>query len=310
MSRTDNAITILGIFVADATFRAARPPGIGETVIGTSFALSPGGKGSNQAVAAAKAGADVTFISRLGEDAFADLARKTWANAGVKPHVINDPASYTGAASIFVDDVSGDNAITVCPGAAMEISVADIESWADVISHSRVFMTQLEQPIETAQKALEIARQSGAITILNPAPAAVLPDAIFSLCDYITPNETEARDLTGIEVVDLESARLAADALLDKGAGCAIITLGEQGVLAHDARQSIHIPAFNAGPVVETTGAGDAFNGAFATAIADGQSLLEAARFGCAVAAISVTRPGAAASMPDLAEVQELLKDL
>ena len=158
-----------------------------------------------------------------------------------------------------------------------------------------------------AHRALEIAREGGAITILNPAPAAEIAPDMLALCDYVTPNETEAEELTGIKVSGLEDAKLAAEKLIERGVGVAIITLGENGVLYHDGSLTEHVPAISAGPVVETTGAGDAFNGGFAAALARGADPIEAVRFGCATAGISVTRPGTAPSMPNLAEIEALL---
>jgi ribokinase len=300
-------VVILGVFVADTAYRAARAPRMGETILGSDFKLGPGGKGSNQAVAAGRLGADVTFVTRLGRDPFADMARATWKEAGVKASVIEMPESYTGAAYIFVEETTGNNAIIVCPGAATFISPDDIEANAALIRSAGVFVTQLEQPIEAALRALEIAREAGVSTILNPAPAAKLPDRIYALSDYLTPNETETAELTGLKVESVDDARRAADRLLAMGVGTAIITLGEKGALLHAKGQSEHVPAVSAGPVVETTGAGDAFNGGLAAALARGKSPLEAVRFANAVAGISVTRPGTAPSMPTLAEVEALL---
>ncbi|WP_404927110.1 ribokinase [Mesorhizobium sp. ORM16] len=300
-------IVILGVFVADTAYRAARQPRMGETILGTSFTLGPGGKGSNQAVAAGKLGADATFLTRLGVDAFADMAKRTWKDAGVKNAVIDTPDSYTGAAYIFVEEGTGNNAIIVSPGAAMLISPDDIEANAALIRGAGVFVTQLEQPIEAALRALEIARGAGVTTILNPAPAARLPDRIYSLCDYLTPNETETEELTGMKVASVDDARAAAGKLLEKGAGAVIVTLGEKGALLHTRDRSEHVAAVSAGPVVETTGAGDAFNGGLAAALSRGVEPLQAVRFACAVAGISVTRPGTAPSMPDLHEVEALL---
>jgi ribokinase len=300
-------IVILGVFVADTAYRAARQPRLGETILGKHFVLGPGGKGSNQSVACGRLGAEVSFITRLGEDAFAEIARQTWRQAGVTPAVIATPESYTGAAYIFIEEATGNNAIIVCPGAASLIAPDDIEAWGEIIRGAGVFITQLEQPIEAALRALEIARAAGVATILNPAPAAELPPAIFALCDYLTPNETEAAELTGVKVETLDDARRAADKLLAKGVGAAVITLGEKGTLFHDRQTSEHLPAITAGPVVETTGAGDAFNGGLAVALSRGLAPLEAVRFANAVAGISVTRPGTAPSMPSLEEVQAVL---
>ena len=302
-----NRVVILGVFVADTAYRAERQPRMGETILGRSFVLGPGGKGSNQAVAAARLGAEVTFITRLGADAFADMALATWAEAGVRPAVTRVQGSYTGAAYIFIEEATGDNAIIIAPGAAATIAPADLDAQAAAIAGAAVFVTQLEQPLEAAVRGLEIARASGATTILNPAPGRELPDAVLGLCDYLTPNETEAEELTGMPVGDVAAARAAAERLLERGVGTVVMTLGAKGALLHGQGRSELVPAVVAGPVVETTGAGDAFNGGFATALARGMEPAAAVRFGCAVAGISVTRPGTAPSMPTLAEVEALL---
>ena len=301
-------IVILGIFVADTAYRAERQPKMGETILGTSFVLGPGGKGSNQSVAAAMAGGRVHFITRLGPDAFADIARATWAKAGVVPEVKVDAESYTGAAYIFIENATGNNAIIVSPGAAGRVSSEDVEAKADLIRSASIFVTQLEQPIPAALRGLQIARAAGVTTILNPAPAARLPDEMLALCDYVTPNESEAEALTGLPVTSVDEAKRAAAALLAKGVGAVVITLGDKGALYHDARQSVHVPVISAGPVVETTGAGDAFNGGFAVALSEGKGVIDAVRFGCATAGISVTRPGTAPAMPDRSEIDALLK--
>lgn len=300
-------IVILGVFVADTAYRADRQPKIGETILGHRFVLGPGGKGSNQAVAAARAGGDTHMITRLGRDDFAKLARDTWAGAGVTPHVTEDPDSYTGAAYIFIESATGNNAIIIAPGAAGRIDNNDIEANRALIEGAAVFITQLEQPIPTALHALRIARAAGVATILNPAPAAPLSDEMLALADYLTPNETEAESLTGLPVTTLDEAIAAADALLARGVGAVVMTLGERGALYHAAGRTAHVPVFSAGPVVETTGAGDAFNGGFAVALAEGRDAIEAVRFGCATASISVTRPGTAPSMPSRAEIDALL---
>ena len=287
-------VVILGVFVADTAYRAPRQPKMGETILGKSFVLGPGGKGSNQAVAAAMAGAETHFVSRLGLDPFADMALATWAKAGVTPAITQDPGSYTGAAYIFIEDSTGNNAIIISPGAAADISNADVDANAGLISGAKVFVTQLEQPIPVAVHALALARAAGVTTILNPAPAAALPEGMLALCDFVTPNESEAE--------------IAARALIALGAGAAIITLGDKGALFHDGTRTVHVPPFKAGPVVETTGAGDAFNGGFAAALAEGQDPVDAVRFGSATAGISVTRSGTAPSMPARAEIEALLK--
>jgi ribokinase len=300
-------IVILGVFVADTAYRASRQPKIGETVLGSGFSLGPGGKGSNQAVAAARAGGDVAFITRLGRDAFGEMAKATWAAAGVHAVVTEDAASYTGAAYIFLDEASGDNAIIVAPGAAANLTAADMEQNAALIGSARVFVTQLEQPLEAAVRALQLARAGGAITILNPAPAQPLDSSILALTDVLTPNESEAEILTGIPVNTPDDARKAADILLARGVGTVIVTLGGQGALYHTPAQSVLVPAFKAGAVIDTTGAGDAFTGGFAVALAEGRPPLDAMRFGAALAGISVTRRGTAPAMPSRAEIDALL---
>lgn len=297
-------VVILGVFVADTAYRADRMPQMGETIMGNSFALGPGGKGSNQAVAAARQGAETHMISKLGKDDFAELALSTWAEAGVTPQIEQVAETYTGAAYIFVHESTGDNAIIIAPGAAALISEQDVEKHTDLIEGADVFVTQLEQPLEAAMRGLEIARQAGVATILNPAPAADLPDGMLALCDYVTPNETECEALTGVHVETEADAERACAAFQALGVKTPIITMGVQG-----AYLSGHglVPAVHAGPVVETTGAGDAFNGGFAAALAQGLSPLKAAQYGCATAGLSVTRAGTAPSMPDRAEVEALL---
>lgn len=303
----EGRVAVLGVFVADATFRAARPPRLGETLIGRSFALGPGGKGSNQAVAAARLGASVRFVTRLGDDAFADLGERTWREAGVEAVATRDPTLATGCACIYVDDASGDNAIIIAPGAAGTLSAADVDAAADAIAAADVFLTQIEQPLAAAVRGLERARAGGATTILNPAPApacgAALADDVLALVDVVTPNAGEAAALTGVEVADRADAARAGAALVARGVGRAVITLGGDGALVVDGGRSVHLPAVTAGPVVETTGAGDAFNGALAAALARGDDALTAARFAVRVAGVAVTRPGTAAAMPFADEV-------
>jgi ribokinase len=301
------SVVILGIYVTDLTFRASRMPALGETIAGSAFAMGPGGKGSNQAVAAARAGADVTFCTRIGDDAFGTIAQSTWAAEGITSRATVVKGMATGAAHIFVDDVTGSNAIIVAAGAAGTLGPADVDAIEADIARARVFVTQLEQPIPAARRGLELARRHGVTTVFNPAPAMPLEDDIFPLCDYITPNETEATALTGVPITSVDDARRAADVLLAKGARAVIVTLGEAGALLHTPDQSQRVPAFDCGRVVETAGAGDGFAGGFAAALARGDTPLDAVRFGCALASLSVTRAGTAPSMPTLAEINAVL---
>jgi ribokinase len=313
MSQGRNGVTILGIFVVDLAFRAGRLPAMGETILGSGFALGPGGKGSNQAVAAARArsgGMPVSFVTRIGRDAFGAIGLKTWQADGVDvAQVVQSDEEATGAAFIFVSTETGNNAIIVTSGAAGSLSASDVEAAREAITASAVFMTQLEQSVEAAHRGLALAREAGVATIFNPAPAIPVDEALWPLCDYVTPNETEAATLSGLPAVaNPEDARRAGDWLLEKGAGTALITLGERGALFHRRTESVLVPSFPIGAVVDTTGAGDAFNGAFATALAEGFAPVEAVRFACAAAGLSVTRPGTAPAMPARSEIDALLR--
>jgi ribokinase len=307
MSQT---VLVLGSFVADVAFRASRLPAWGETLMGSGFALGPGGKGSNQAVAAARAGARVQMASKLGHDTFGQLARKTWDEAGIDHALTPNCATATGAAAILIDAVRGENAIIVVPGACFTITLEEVDAMANAIRSAAILLTQLETPVPVVTRALAIAREAGVTTILNPAPApaAPLPDSLLELADFFAPNETEAALLTGSAVLSVPDADRAAAALQKRGARNVILTLGARGALVRTvAGETTLVPAFNAGPVLETTGAGDAFCGGLAAALAEGQPLLEAVRFGCATAGISVTRHGTAPSMPTRAEIEALL---
>ncbi len=301
-------ILVLGSFVADVAFRAARLPAWGETLMGSGFALGPGGKGSNQAVAAARAGAQVQMFSRLGEDAFGRLARDTWAADGIDASLTESCATPTGSAVILIDEVKGENAIIVVPGACFTLRPKDVEAASEAIRGAGVLLTQLELPLDTVECGLRLARGVGVRTILNPAPAQRLSDEMLGLADFLIPNESEAALLTGMPVETRAQAEAAARALMERGAKCVIVTLGAQGALVCvEGKTAELVEAFDAGPVLETTGAGDAFCGGFAAALSEGRSVLEAARFGCATAGISVTRAGTAPSMPTRDEILALL---
>jgi ribokinase len=223
VSAGKEGVAILGVFVADLAFRAVRMPVIGETIFGSGFKMGPGGKGSNQSVAAARVGAKVTFVTKIGRDAFGDIALATWKREGIAARAIQSDSEPTGAAFIYVNDTSGENAIIVYPGAGGALTPADVDAAADAIRGARVFVTQLEQPTATARHALGMAKAAGVATVFNPAPAAPVEDAVYPLCDYVVPNETEAAALTGLPLDSLDGARRAGDALLAKGAGTALI---------------------------------------------------------------------------------------
>jgi ribokinase len=303
-------VVILGTFVADLAFKAERMPVIGETLLGRGFAMGPGGKGSNQVIAAARAGAGSAMITRIGRDAFGDMARQAWEQDGVATsHVFVDGGAPTGAAFIFVSSRTGDNAIIVESGAAANLGIADVRAAQSLIAGAKVFVTQFEQPIDAAVEGLRIAREYGVTTVLNPAPALPVDDAIYACCDFVTPNETEAATLTGIDTSTDEGALKAASSLIERGARNVVVTLGAKGALLHGAAGTHFVPAFEISNVVDTTGAGDAFNGGFAAALSEGLSTVEAVRFGTAVAGLSVQRPGTAPSMPTRAEIDQFLRE-
>ena len=303
-----NGVLVLGSFVADVAFRTARLPEWGETLMGSAFALGPGGKGSNQAVAAARAGATVRMLSKLGDDAFGKLARQTWAEDGIDASLVTKCPTPTGSAAILIDAASGENAIVVVPGACFTLTPAEVGEARDAIGSAKIFLAQLELRLDTVQRGLEIARAAGVVTILNPAPACSLPDSMIALADFLIPNESEAALLTGLPVQTVDDAECAADVLLARGAGTVILTLGSRGALMRSRGVTTLIPPVDAGPVVESTGAGDAFCGAFAAALAEGLAPAEAARFASVAAGISVTRAGTAPSMARRAEIETLRK--
>jgi ribokinase len=305
---TPRRVTVMGSFVADLAFRIDRLPAWGETLMGPYFKLGPGGKGSNQAVAAARAGAPVAFISKLGPDAFGEIARTLYREEGIDTQFVFSTPNSTGAAAILIDAVKGENAIVVVPGASFELTPTEVDQAAELIAASAIFVTQLELPLPVVEHGLRIAHAQGIPTILNPAPATELSESVYPLCDYLTPNESEASTLTGIPVTNLASAEKAAIALLNRGVRNVILTLGAQGALIKTPTLTQQVLPIDAGPVIETTGAGDAFNGGLATALAESRSLIEATNFASALAGISVTRPGAAPSMPHRPEIDALLR--
>lgn len=301
-------ITIMGIFVVDLAFQTRCLPVWGETVLGSEFRLGPGGKGSNQAIAAARLGARVSLISKVGKDTFGEMALRMYEAEGVDTEfVVADGAVATGAAAILIEEGKGENAIVVTPGAANALQREDVDRARARIAESAILMTQLELPVAIVEYGLRMARECGVATILNPAPACALDDEIVALCDYLTPNESEAAALTGLAVKRVDDAERAAELLLRRGARNVVVTLGGKGALVKNSEIAEHVSAYYAGPTVETTGAGDAFNAGLAVGLSEGMDLVSAVRFGCAVAGISVTRPGTAPSMPKRSEVEALM---
>jgi ribokinase len=299
-------VTVVGSLNMDLIVRTSRIPEPGETIIGGYFHTAPGGKGANQAVAAARLGAQVSMVGRVGHDTFAGALLDSLSDAGVEhTFVTQDPEAATGVALIVVDD-AGQNSIVVASGANMRLSPTDVDAAEAAIASAAVLLLQLESPLETVTGAAKVARAHGVQAILNPAPARSLPATLLSLVDVLIPNESETALLTGMTVRDQAEVEAAATALQGLGVGTVILTLGEQGALLARKDRVEHFPAFNVTPV-DTTAAGDAFVGGFAVALAEGKSLAEAVRWGNAAGALATTKLGAQPSLPTRQDLEVLL---
>lgn|SRR5450756_2294548 len=300
-------VTVMGSFVVDLMARAPHLPQTGETVKGDGFLIGPGGKGSNQGVAAHKAGAEVDMITKIGRDHFGQIALESFEGVGMSTsYVLRDDDLATGAALIMVDENTGDNKILVSLGACSGITEADIEAAREVIATNPVFLTQLETNLVAVEVALRIAASEGVRIILNPAPACEVPDELLALVDILTPNEVEASIISGVNVSTPEDAREAARVLMDKGTKSIVITMGSQGVFATTGEEERFIPSVDV-EAIDATGAGDAFSGALATAIAEGKGFFEAVEFANTAAALSVTKIGTAPAMPSRDEIDRAL---
>jgi ribokinase len=296
-------VCVVGSSNLDLTFRTSRLPRPGETFIGRDFRTDFGGKGANQAVAAARLGAAVSFVSKLGRDAFGEQVLRHFRQEGIDTaYVLTDERRPTGVAGILVDD-DAHNCIVVVPGANHGLTPEDVRGAAEVIRAARVLVCQLEVLLETALEAFRIAAAAGVRTLLNPAPAEPLPEELLRLTDLCVPNESETEALTGRPVGSLDEVTAAARILLDRGPREVIVTLGGRGALLVSAESVEPVPAYRV-EAVDSTGAGDAFLGALAVCLAEGGELRAAVRRAGAVAALSVTRHGAQSSFPTRAEVE------
>ncbi len=296
-------IIVVGSSNTDLVVKSPRIPVVGETILGGDFIMVAGGKGANQAVAAARLGARVQLVARLGDDTFGRKSLEGLIADGLDiSHVTLMPDVPSGVALITVDD-AGDNAIVVAPGANARLCPEDVQRAAGDIRSADVVVAQLEVPLDAVECAARMARDAGVPFILDPAPAQRLPPGLLTMVDVLTPNESEARLLTGIDVVDKDSASHAARQLLALGVKAVIVKMGSQGCLLASGDAMHFIPALKV-TVVDTTAAGDAFSGSLAVGLAQGHSLHEAAVFATRVAAFSATRRGAQPSMPTLREVE------
>ena len=290
----------------DLVFRTPRMPAPGETLHGHDFHQIPGGKGANQAVAAARLGASVNFIGAVGDDGFGQFSRNCLAAEKINLSYLSTVKDMaTGVAGILVTD-SGENSIVLAAGANATLSPGQIDAASQSISSAQVLLCQLETPLDTVTRAIEIARAQGVKVILNPAPARDLSDTLLQQVDFLIVNETEATQLSSVEVTDQASAQVASQKLLQRGSGCVLLTMGGNGALITEASGSQFIPAIKV-DVVDTTAAGDTFVGAFAVGLANGLSILQASTEAQYAAALTVTKLGAQTSIPDRKTVLEFM---
>ena len=299
-----NEITVLGIFVADISFSGPKIPSIGETILGKKYNVGPGGKGCNQAIAISRLGGKTNFISKIGKDSYGELALKTLKKNKISTkNVIQDSNQQTGVAGILVDQNTGKNAINVIVGAPSSLKVNEIEKQIDLIKSSKIFLTQLEVPKDVTLHCLKTAKESGCITILNPAPASEIPKEFYNNIDFFTPNETEAEFYTGIKIASEKEAKQAADKLLNLGIKKIIITLGEKGLFYSDGKEETYLKA-SAVKAIDTTGAGDAFNGGLAFGLSKEKPIKECLELANKVAGISTTKLGAGDAMPFIQDIK------
>lgn len=301
-------ITVIGSSNTDMIIKVPRLPKPGETVLGGKFSTAPGGKGANQAVAAARSGGNVTFVARVGDDIFGEQALKGFKVDGINTDlIIKDKDAPSGIAEIFVSE-DGENSIAVALGANLNLSVYDVIAAKEAILASDILLIQLEIPLKTVQYAAKLAFDNGVRVILNPAPGQPLPIEILKTISILTPNETEAAMLTGIKIEDEGAAEDAGRILMSKGVNKVIITIGKKGALILDSSGSELVGGFKV-HAVDTTAAGDIFNGALAVALAEKKNIWEAVKFANAAAALSVTKLGAQPSAPKRKDILEFLKN-
>lgn len=297
-------IVVVGSVNTDMVVKSERIPGPGETVTGGTFFMPAGGKGANQAVAAARLGAQVTLVAKVGDDMFGRQAIDNFQKEGIlTDHIVRDGENATGVALILVDQ-AGENCISVAPGANFAITPEDVDAAAEAIRGADVVLLQLEIPMAVVEHTAELAAEAGVPVVLDPAPAAPLPEGLLPNVSVLTPNESEAERLTGIAVSDEASARQAAAALLESGARNVIITLGTKGALVVGPEMDTLIPSYEV-QAADSTAAGDAFNGGLAAALGSGDTLEDAVRQAAMVGALSVTKMGAQPSLPTADELQQ-----
>jgi ribokinase len=299
-------VVVIGSSNMDMVVRCPELPLPGQTILGSDFVMNPGGKGANQAYAAAKLGAKTQLVARKGNDVFAEGAQRSFSEVGLgTDFIVRDETTASGVALIYVDE-TGENQIVVVPGANGNLSPADVDAARELIQSAKVMILQLEIPMETVVHAAQMAIENQTRVILNPAPARPLPPALLEKVDILIANETEILVLTGATELGMHTAEVACRPLLEAGVDYVITTLGRKGALVTSKSGATRVPGFKV-KAVDTTSAGDTFAGALACVLAEGQSLEEAVLFANAAAALSATKPGAQISMPTRTEVDEKL---
>jgi len=303
-------IVIVGSYNTDLMSKTPWLPKQGETVLGGPFKLGPGGKGSNQAVAASRLGAEVHFIGCVGEDYFGEIARNNFIKEKINIDYLKiSRTNHTGMALILVDDKTAENMIVVAPGANMEINILLVENARDIIVSADVVLLQLEISVEIVEYVVKMVYESNkAISILNPAPGKKLERKVWEKVSLITPNRSELELITNRSIVTVEEAEKAAQEVISVGVKNVIVTLGGEGALVVNTDKTTYVPSYQV-DIVDTTGAGDAFNGGLAIALSEGKDLVEATKFANAAAALKVTKIGTAPAMPYREEVERFLKD-
>jgi ribokinase len=306
--RTGPRIAVVGSYATGLTMKVERMPNTGETLLGTGYRVDYGGKGSNQAVACARLGGTVSFVAKIGTDPFGEMALGLYRDEGIDvTHVKRVADAPTGVGFIIVEASSGHNCITIDPGANEFLTAADVAECEAAFNSSAVVLTQLEIPATAAQAALAQGRSRGAVTVLNPAPVRTLPSSILQLVDILTPNQSEAKVLAGINpAADVEAAEVAR-ILIRSGVKQVVMTLGEDGALIVTRDSSKHVAAVQM-RAVDTTGAGDAFNAGLAIALASGSNLEGAVQFAVVAGGLAVTKEGVIPSLPNRAEVLDLYR--
>ena len=309
MSNSRPTITVVGSFLVGMTLRAPRFPVVGETLIGSDFDMGPGGKGSNQAVGVARLGAESHIVAAIGKDMFGDIAVSLYREEGVNSEYLRrSDQHYTGVGFITLNEV-GDNHIVIDPGANSLLSAEDVNSTEDLIAKSDVVLSVLEIEAETAKRSMALARKHDTISILNPAPAQELHDTVLAEVDVLTPNEGELRILSGLAPDNPKPAKELAIALLDRGVKNVVVTQGSEGALIVSQDGMTQKVWGHKVAVVDTTGAGDAFNAALGVALAEGKALLEAVEFATIAGGLACTRLGVIPALPKRAAVEQVMSN-